>query len=349
MRESFPHRVLLATGIAALVVLLLLFTWQALTVLLLVFAGVVLSVFLHWLAELFHGWLGVPHGLSLAMVFVAILVVGGLIGIVIVPLIVDQALLLQEQIPRSVAAIKDAIGRTPWGAELLDTATRPEEWLLKRFAETGEVMAQVAGIFSSALNALLAGLFILLIGVYLAAEPHTYTNGLLRLLPRPRRARAQEVMAELARTLRWWLAGQTLSMLILGTLTTLSLWLLDVPLALVLGLLTALMTFIPNLGPIIAGIPTLLVALTQGPMTALYVAILYVAIQAIEGNLITPVVHRNVVHLPPVLILSVQGILATMIGFLGVLLAMPLVACGMVLVRMLYVEDVLGDSMDRPT
>ncbi len=116
--------------------------------------------------------------------------------------------------------------------------------------------------------------------------------------------------------------------------------------ALILALILVL--GIPNLGPVLAFIPALLVALSEGMMKALYVSIFYLIVQNIEGNFLTPMIQRKFIHVPPVLILSIQVLLMTLIGFLGILLAMPLLACIMVLVQMLYVEDVLGDRMDRP-
>ena len=106
--------------------------------------------------------------------------------------------------------------------------------------------------------------------------------------------------------------------------------------------------FIPILGPIIASVPVLLMAAAEGTSTLILVGFIYLGIQQLEGNVITPMVHRVRIALPPVLILGVQLVLAQLVGFVGILMAMPLVAAGMVAVQMLYVEDVLGDSLERP-
>lgn len=154
-------------------------------------------------------------------------------------------------------------------------------------------------------------------------------------------------MDETALTIQWWLVGQLISMLILGTITTLGLWLMGMPYSLVLGIFTAFMTFIPNLGPILAGVPTLLVALTVSPAMAFYVAIFYIIIQSIEGYFITPMIHREAINVPPVLIITIQFLLYYLIGIIGVFVAMPLVACVMILIQRVYVEEILGDSMDK--
>lgn len=131
-------------------------------------------------------------------------------------------------------------------------------------------------------------------------------------------------------------------MLIVAALTSIGLGLLGVPYALALGLLAGLLTFIPYLGPILSLIPAALVALGESPLLAGYVALLYAGVQAIEGML-EPVVQQKTVYLPPVLLLFGQVVLGVLVGALGVVVATPLTAALMVMVKMLYVEDILGD------
>jgi predicted PurR-regulated permease PerM len=108
------------------------------------------------------------------------------------------------------------------------------------------------------------------------------------------------------------------------------------------------LTFIPNIGPVLSVIPAALLALSQDPIKALYVVILYIIVQIIESNLITPMIERNTIKLPPALTITLQLILSVFVGGLGLVLATPLVAAGMVLVQMLYIEDVLGDDIETP-
>lgn len=345
--RAYIRQVTIATAIVAAVIMLFLFVWKAIDILLLIFAGILLSIILERMRDYLTEHTRLPAGPALAVVVILLLLIQGLGIMLLVPIIEEQVLILADQLPKSWQNIKDFVSQFGWGQELLDEITIPTD-ILKTNQTDMRMVTRIVGIFSSTLGALTSIIFILIVAIYLAAEPKVYINGFLRLLPISKRARAMQVMGRLGATIRWWLFGQTLSMLILGILTTLSLWLLDIPLALTLGLLTAIMTFIPNLGPIIAGTPTLLIAMVEGPMKAVYVAILYVVIQSVEGYFITPMVHRKIISIPPVFILSVQILLLTLIGFLGVVLAMPLVACLMVLVQMVYVEDILGDSMEKP-
>jgi predicted PurR-regulated permease PerM len=185
-------------------------------------------------------------------------------------------------------------------------------------------------------------MIILAIGFYMAVAPRVYVEGVIHLVPVTRRGRAGEVLQALGRTLRWWLFGRWISMTVVGLLTTAGLWLLGVPLALTFGLLAALLTFIPYLGPIISAIPPMLLVLVQSPMQALYVVSLYLGVQGVESYLLTPLVQQRTVSVPPALTITAQVLLGLLLGTFGVILATPLIAVTLVLVKMLYIEDVLG-------
>jgi len=147
----------------------------------------------------------------------------------------------------------------------------------------------------------------------------------------------------IGQTLRWWLLGRWVSMIVVGFLTAAGLWFIGVPLTLTFGLLTALLTFIPYLGPILSAIPPTLLAFTQYPQQALYVILLYVGIQSVESYLVTPLVQQRTVSLAPALTLTAQMVLGILLGGIGIILATPLFAVMVVLVRMLYIEDTLGE------
>jgi predicted PurR-regulated permease PerM len=134
-----------------------------------------------------------------------------------------------------------------------------------------------------------------------------------------------------------------------GVLTFIGLWLLGVPLPFLLALLAFLLDFVPYFGPIVAALPAVLLAFSEGPQQALYVLILYIVIQQIESLVISPMVYQRTIYLPPVITLLAQILLFAMAGALGVILATPLIAVILVLVKMLYVEQTLGDNqIDRP-
>ncbi|NOT46231.1 MAG: AI-2E family transporter, partial [Acidobacteria bacterium] len=163
------------------------------------------------------------------------------------------------------------------------------------------------------------------------------------LFPLRRRTRVREILFAISDTLRWWLIGKVGSMIFIGLLTWIGLSILGVPLALTLGLIAGLLSFIPNFGPIISALPALLLAFIESPTTALYVLILYVGVQLIESNVVTPFIERKTVEIPPALTIVFQLALAVLVGGLGLVLATPLLAVLLVVIQMVYVEDVLGD------
>src|SRR5690606_4587226 len=130
-------------------------------------------------------------------------------------------------------------------------------------------------------------------------QPHTYINGFVRLVPQHKRVRTREVLDEIGETLGQWLAGKLLSMIVVGFCSAVGLLLLDVPLALILGVLIGVLDFIPYLGPIIGGVPAILIAFSVGPDLALYTLLLLLALQTLEGYLLIPLVERRTVALPP--------------------------------------------------
>ena len=137
-----------------------------------------------------------------------------------------------------------------------------------------------------------------------------------------------------------------LLMLANGILTSIGLWLLDIPFALTLGLIAGVLNFVPNLGPIIASIPAILIGLTQSPSQAIYVGILYLALQAADGYIFTPLVQQQAVNLPPALTITAQLLMGVLLGPWGLVLATPLVAASIVFIDKLYVEH---NAQSHPT
>jgi len=134
-----------------------------------------------------------------------------------------------------------------------------------------------------------------------------------------------------------------------GLLSYVGLRLLGVPLALILAVVAFLLTFIPFIGPLLSAIPVVLVAFSVGPTTALYALLLSSAIQMLEGHVLTPNVQRRSVALPPALTIAAQVLFGVLVGALGVMLATPLAATALVMVKELYVREVLGDDQPTPT
>lgn len=343
-RAVFTRQVLIAIGIAAVVLVLLWSSWYFANVLLLTFAGVLLAVFLRGIAEWLSARLPIPIGLSLTLVVLALIAAFGLVLLLFGPTISRGFDELAQALPQALEQLEDTIKQHRFLNNAFERALQDGPSTLL----TPTTFNRVAGIFSTVLGALTGLLIILVNGLYFSVEPGVYVNGMVRLVPIDRRGRAREVLAELGHVLRWWLIGRLVSMTLVGIMTGLGIWLLGLPGAAALGFLAGLLSFVPNIGPVIAAVPAVLVGLMQGPQMALYVVLLYAGIQTVESYFITPLVQRRAVSLPPALILAVQIAMGLALGVLGVLLATPLALVVLVLVQMLYVNDVLGDDVQPP-
>jgi predicted PurR-regulated permease PerM len=323
---------------AVMMVVLLLLLWYTVEVLLLVFAGVLLAIFLRGLSDALRRYTPVGGHSSLLVVLIMLLaIIGGGLWL-LTPQISVQIGQLTETLPRAIQSLQQRLQQYGIG-----------QWFLSQTPPLTEVMAgdnwlaRVGTIFSTTFGVLGSAIVVLVMGLYMANSPGLYTEGIIHLVPMESRARAREVVQALGQTLRWWLLGRWVSMIVVGLLTAVGLWLIDVPLALTFGLLAAVLTFIPYLGPILSAIPPTLLALTQQPQQALYVVLLYVGIQAVESYFVTPLVQERTISLPPALLLVAQLSMGVLLGGLGVILATPLFAAILVLVKMLYIEDTLGE------
>ena len=213
--------------------------------------------------------------------------------------------------------------------------------LLYRIAGTGQ--RYLFPFISSAFTVLAGLLLVIMLAIFVAADPKMYHKGLMHLVPHQRRARVGEVLSSIAGVLRKWLRVQLIGMATIGVTTTIALYILGVPAALPLGILAGILEFIPNLGPLLSAVPAVLMGFIDGPEKALWIAITYMLIQQLESNLLIPVLMQEGVDLPPVLTILAQSLMTIVFGFLGLLIAVPLLAIVMVAVKMLYVEDVVGD------
>ncbi len=188
-------------------------------------------------------------------------------------------------------------------------------------------------------------LLILFVAIYVGAEPRLYYRGLLHLVPRSSRARADQVFGAVGTTLRKWLVTQLIMMVVIGVITTAGLSLLGVKAAVPLGIIAGLLEFIPMLGPFLSAVPAVAMGFLDSPEKALFVAILYAGVQFLENHILVPLLMKRGVDLPPAMTLVGLALMALVFGFLGMLVAVPVLAAVMVAVKLLYVEDVVGDDV----
>jgi predicted PurR-regulated permease PerM len=313
-----------------------LLVYVAADLLLMAFAGLLLALFLRGGADWISHWTRLPPGLAL-LVFILLIAAGFvLVGVYAAPVVSEQVRDLMQQVPRAISALRARLEQAGWAQQLLEQV-KPERLLSAGGALAGPATTAFAAAFGALGNLAIIGV----LGLFLAIDPPSYARGVRLLFPPAQRPRVEAVMAEVATALRGWLIAQFSSMAVIGALTMVGLWLLGVPLVLALGLLAALLTFIPNLGPILAAIPAVLLALANDPISAVWVVLLYIGVQLIEGNVTTPLIQQHTIALPPALAIGMQVLLGTLFGLLGLALAVPLTAAGVTMVRMLYVEGYL--------
>ncbi len=203
----------------------------------------------------------------------------------------------------------------------------------------GGIKDSLQKLFSSTFG-LLGDLYaIFFLGLFLAAAPKEYVNGVVGLLPVSARDKGKSVMEELGLNLKKWFKGTVYSVFITFALTAIGLLIIGVDLWLILAIIAGLLTFIPNFGPIIAIIPAVMVGFMQGPQVALWIFILYFFVQLVESNIITPFIQKKMLDTPAALLLFFQMIMGAVGGGWGVVLATPILVVLMTLVRKLYTDD----------
>lgn len=332
-------RTLIQAGVIAFVLLFVLLLLYAAEIFLVVFAGILVAILFCGLSEWIHKKTDISEKWSLAISLLGPFLLICTVAWFIAPEVSKQAGEMSERLPKAVAELKQQLQQYDWVNRLM---ARQDQ--LREALPSGSKAVDFAGkFFSSTFGALGNFIIVLAVGIFLAVNPKMYFDGLVRLVPLQRRTRTREVLEATRSTLASWLAAKLTAMLVIGVLTTIGLWLIGVDLALVLGIIAALLSFVPNFGPIIALVPAVLIALVGGIDQVLYVTGLYIAIQTVESYILTPLLQQHMVDLPPALTIGTQVLIGFLTGALGVILATPLTAAAVVITKMWYVEDLLGD------
>lgn len=306
-------------------------------VFLLFFCCVLFAVLLAAICGLIERRFPIFRKWALTITLFLLLGLGTIAAFLIGPQMSDQFIRFSVELPRAAAHAQQEFASTPIGKRVLESLPALE----KMFSNTPEALTKATTILSAAAGLVVQFFVIFFVGVYLAGNPSLYTNSFARLFPTSKRERIKQVLRESGSTLQKWLCGRLILMGLNGIVTALGLLIMGIPLAITLGFLSALLNFIPNFGPIIAAIPAVLIALLEGPSKAFQVALFYFIYQMFDGYVLTPLVQRRTISLPPALILMSQVLFGVLFGAMGVLVAVPLAAVGLVLFREVYSRDVL--------
>lgn len=340
LQPSYPHRVAVAILIAILLGGLAYLAWRAAHTILLAFGGILFGLFLSALAEWLGRRTGIRHRWALAAVVLAILIAGGGIGYLIASDLASQLASLWQTLPHSLERIRQSLSQYAWGRQLLEQAPQA---VGATTAKAEDLLSRMTGFVSGVSSFLVGAAVILFVGLFVAAEPELYKDGAIRLVPAIHRQRAAQTFDAVGFNLRWWLVGQAVLMATMAVTTALGLYLIGVPLPLALGLIAGIFELVPYLGPWLSAVPAALIALMVSPWHLGMVLGLYLVLHILEGYVLVPLIQRRAVRLPPALTVVAQFLFAEVFGILGLFVAAPLTVAVVVALKMLYVEDALGD------
>lgn len=328
--EEFKNKVWIAIGIISLSIIVFLLFKTLFNLLLLVLAGVLMCVYFHGCASVIGRKLKLGKTFSLILSLLLNVIIIGLFVWFVGARLSSQIDQLSDSLPHTIENAKKWVSKQPMGPRILDYVTNS--------VDSGKASATIKSFFSSTFGIISDFYIVLLLGLFFTANPNVYRRGIIHLIPPSGKDKAADLWDRLNTLLRNWLKGQIFGFFFIAVLSGLGLWALGMPLVLTLALIAGLLNFIPNFGPIIALVPAVLLALTQGTQTAIWVIALYTGIQIIQSTVTQPLIQKKMVSVPPGLLAFSQVGMGVLAGFWGVLLATPLIAIIMTLVKKLYVE-----------
>jgi predicted PurR-regulated permease PerM len=334
---TFTGRLLIIVIVAAVAGAL----WQLTDILMLLFGAILLAIGLRAAVRTVSRQTGMGEIPALAIVVVLLLVVFTAALWVFGSTVAAQLDEVIQASPTGFQLVVDWLNGHPNVRQFLEQARGTNV-----VGATGWATSIVATAVRSITRVLGYGMITFFVAIYLAAQPERYRRLCMRLVPPVHHGVAARLFAMIGDILRRWLIGQMVVMCTIGLLSGIGLWLLGIEAAFALGLMGGLLCFIPFVGAILAAVPATMVALTQGPIYAASVILMYAAIHFVEGNFITPMVQAEATSLPPVLTILSTIAFSILLGPSAVLLAAPLTLLLLITVEILYVREGLGETSD---
>jgi predicted PurR-regulated permease PerM len=343
-RRGFPLGwVLLAVIVAALLV-------RTIDVLLVLFLAIILAVYLNAVSGFLQRRAGVLPGVALGAALA--LTLGGLVGVVflIVPAVVGQVQDLVANLPQYLTDLDQSINRLFRSIPVLrrgvTEGTSPGLLATSLNELFGFLRGALVPYLKGGLELIIISVSVLVMAVYLSRNPAVYVDGLVALVPPARRPLARVILYDLKHTLHSWVVGQIIAMVVLAVLTTLGLWALGVPYFLAFGMFAGIAAIVPFFGTLFSTlIPALFALGVAGLGKALAVAALGVGVHLVEANFVAPVVMERKVNLPPVITIAGVLLIGKLFGLAGLIIAVPILAFVMVLIRHLLLGEVYGDPI----
>jgi predicted PurR-regulated permease PerM len=327
---DFFKRALIVVAVAVTPVLI----WYLFGVVLMAFGAIILAMLLCLGAHPIERWLRLPQWAALI-----------LSGLIIMAVILGTAYLFGSYISSQFQDVMQRTASASADIEKSLNGTATGRFMLQHLSSGNLSLTDVLPSLLKVSTTFIEAVIIMIIsGAYLAAQPRLYRTGVIWLFPPRHHARAAEIYDGIGEALRLWLLGQLIEMLVIGALSTFVVWLIGVPSPLALGLIAGIGEFIPYLGPILAAIPAVLVALTKSPETALWTLLAYLVIHQIEGNMVAPLIQRRMVAIPPAVMLLGIVAITYLFGPVAIIFAAPIAVVIFAGVNLIYVRDTLHEK-----
>ncbi|WP_319421628.1 AI-2E family transporter [Pleurocapsa sp. FMAR1] len=334
----------LGTLVGFLAILIALYIlWRIKQVLLLAFAAVVFATAINQLVKLLQAKFKLNRRIAIAISVGGILIfIVGFIALVIPPFI--------EQFKELVTLVPDGLeklnGWNKWLRNFLPNRLIEDFQGIEALTQNlrswmNGLVSNFFDLFSSTLAVFLNSLLVIVVTIMLLVSPTPYKQVFLLMFPAFYRRRIQSILKKCEKNLGGWSIGILFNMAVIAILSGIGLWALGVRLPLANSLLAGMLTFIPNLGPVLSVVPPTAMALLDAPWKALAVVILYVVIQQVESNILTPIVMKKQVSLLPAITLLSQVAFAVFFGVLGLFLALPITVVAQVWLKEIVVKDIL--------
>ncbi len=327
---SFIQKVWIASAIVAFIVVILLLLKTTFSVLLLILAGALIAIFFNGLSGLICRKTKWRRGVCLAVAIGGTVLMVAALSWLIGAKLQNQVSELSDKLPSTIENAKAWLNENTLGKKIAGKISSPQ---------SVQKAKSLAGIFFKSTFGVLGDLYVVLfIGIFFTVSPDVYRKGIVDLIPQSGKEKGKDLLNKLDENLRKWLKGKFFAMFVVFILTAAGLAIAGIPLWFVLAVIAGILNFIPNFGPLIAMVPAILVALMVSPATAAIVAAMYILIQVIESNFITPLVQQKLISIPPALIIIAQLLISPLTGGWGLVLATPLMVIIMILVQELYIK-----------
>ena len=327
--SDFFKRTLIVVAVVATPILI----WYLFGVVLMAFGAIILAILLRLGTQPLMQ-VGLPEPIALIVSGLLVIGVIGACGYLFGTNLSNEFQDVVQRATDAMTSIQATLHKSPVGNYLLTHMTGGN------FSFT-DILTGVLKVSTTFLEGII---IVLITGAYLAAQPELYRRGLIWLFPPSKHARAAEIFDAIVAALRLWLLGQLVEMVLVGLLSTFAVWIIGVPSAVALGLIAAIGEFIPYLGPILAAIPALLVAITKSPEAAFWILIAYLIIHQLEGQIIAPLIQHHMVAIPPAVMLLGIVAITYLFGAIAIIFAAPIAVVVFTTVNLVYVRDTLGEK-----